>query len=249
MIKSNKYKNIIIGLICAGIFLIWPCQGTAFSSTEDRDFLFAKQAFEDEFYDIAKDRFISFISSYPASKEIIPAHLYLGRAYFRLNKFDRACYEFEYILGRPDSAAFSDEAVYWLAETYFALENYRRALEYYQRLIDEYPASTYIAYAHYSKGWSYRKMGENERAINAFSETASKFPHNTLSPKAQYIICDILFQDGRLEEAKKEIDAFISGFPLSSEIGKVYYMRGEIDYKKDDSKAAISDFKKALDCA
>ena len=55
MIKSNKYKNIIIGLICAGIFLIWPCQGTAFSSTEDRDFLFAKQAFEDEFYDIAED--------------------------------------------------------------------------------------------------------------------------------------------------------------------------------------------------
>lgn len=104
------YNNIIILIICAFTVLFVDTRQDYAYSDENKDFLFAKQALEDEFYDIAKDRIISFITSYPGSKNISEARLYLGRAYFKLNKLDRAKYEFEYIVERPESAAFSDEA-------------------------------------------------------------------------------------------------------------------------------------------
>ena len=63
------YNNIIILIICIYAVLFVDTRQDYAYSDENKDFLFAKQALEDEFYDIAKDRLLSFISNYPDSNK------------------------------------------------------------------------------------------------------------------------------------------------------------------------------------
>ena len=54
----------------------------------DRDnFVLAKKAFEDEFYDISQEQLERFLANYPQSQYKDEAHLLLGRCYFQYGKY------------------------------------------------------------------------------------------------------------------------------------------------------------------
>ncbi|MDD5436847.1 MAG: tetratricopeptide repeat protein, partial [Candidatus Omnitrophica bacterium] len=103
-------KNII--LISVSLFL--AAAAFAAQATEEGDFLFARKAFRDGFYDLAGERLESILRNYPNTPRIYEAHSLLGRSYLRQNNLPRALYEFEVDLNAPAGSDSQDEALYWL---------------------------------------------------------------------------------------------------------------------------------------
>ncbi|MBI4974263.1 MAG: tetratricopeptide repeat protein [Candidatus Omnitrophica bacterium] len=195
MIKSSlKFQISKLFLL---LFIFSYVSVFAADTLEENDFLFAKRAFSDGFYDLAKERLENFLSIYPQSTpRIYEAHLLLGRCFYYQNNLTRAIHEFDIVLNARDGSGLEDEALYWTGETYLKSQDPKRALEYYEKIIAGFPSSKILGYAVYSKGWCYYKLGLLEEAIRAFKEVVSGYPFDKIAIEAQFRIgeCEYLLR-------------------------------------------------------
>lgn len=165
MKSSSKLKLKIESIAFLMLLIFVNVFAFAAENAEEPDFVFARKAFNDGFYDLAKDRLEFFLRSYPDTARLYEIHNLLGRCYYNQDNLARALYEFDLVLDTPEGSVFQDEAAYWSAEIYLKNGDSKKALEFYQKVIDDFPSSKYLPYALYSKGWTYYKLGSLEDAL------------------------------------------------------------------------------------
>ena len=112
-------------------FILWLISLTLLSyakeSSFDEDFTFARKAFEDKFYDLAKEKLEAIVRGYPEREE---ARLLLGETYFYLGKLDQALKELSVIVEKNPPGKFLADATYWMGEVYFKTGDYKTALNF-----------------------------------------------------------------------------------------------------------------------
>ncbi|HPN66672.1 MAG TPA: tetratricopeptide repeat protein [Candidatus Omnitrophota bacterium] len=211
------------------------------------DFVLAKKAFEDEFYDISQEQLERFLLNYPQNERRDEAHLLLGRCYIALGKYAQAVNEFDIVLSSSSANRLYEEAVYWSAEAYFNGRDYKQALNRYGEVISSYPGSERAKQSAYSRGWCYFNMKEYDSAIGAFEEFIKKYPNDNLAADAKYKIADSLFMSDKPAEAKSMLSKFLKEYTVSKKMPDAYFLMGEIDYQNKEYKEASADYTRALE--
>jgi TolA-binding protein len=218
----------------------------AAENTEDAGFMVARKAFNDGFYDLAKDKVEAFLDLYPHTPYLYDAHLLLGRCFYNLNNPAKAVNEFNIILETPGGSTLEDEALYWMGEISFNEGDYNKALEYYQDIIKRFPSSRYVSYASYSKGWAYFELGFLEEAIDSFRDVSQKYPFDKIAMDSQFRIGECEYLMGRFPKASEELTAFMEKFPVSEKTLDSYYMSGETLFSLGRYKESVESLKRAL---
>jgi len=241
------------GRLMAGVIVIFSALFlmNAFSfaadSAEEADFVFAKKAFNDGFYDLAEERLAAFLRAYPETPRLYEAHFLRGVSFYSRNNFSKALYEFEIILSSPAAGNFTDGAIYWIGEIYLKTGDYKKALQSYQKVLDDFKSSRYTPFALYSKAWSYYKLGLYDKAAGYFKGVASHYPMEKIAIESQFRAGECEYLLNRHENALEEFKKFIERFPLSEKTPDAYYLAGESAFYLGEYKEAISSFSRAVE--
>ncbi|HPM43635.1 MAG TPA: tetratricopeptide repeat protein, partial [Candidatus Omnitrophota bacterium] len=220
-------RNTIAKIFLTSFILFFSAFAGAQDNKPESDYVFAKKAFKDGFYDLAEERLEIFLKNYPQNPHLYEARSLLGRSYYYRNNMAGAAYEFEGILGSPQASQFHDEAVYWMGEIFLKTGDYKKAIEMYEKIISSFPASAYLGYALYSKGWAYYKLGLFEEALKLFRDVVERYQYEKIAVDSQFRIGECLYMLSRYADAGQELQIFIDRYPVSEKTADAYYMRGE----------------------
>lgn len=100
-------------------------------------------------------------------------------------RYDLAIKSFEAFLETYPTAAYADNAQYWLGEANYAKKRYKVALTEFKKVIDNYPSSPKRADAMLKMGYTYGELGDNRQAMQTLNTIVSTFPDTTAAKLAQ----------------------------------------------------------------
>ena len=241
MLRILAMTMCVISLLC--------CVTFAIENAEEAEFMSAKKAFTDSYYDISQARLEAFLKGYPQTTRLYEAHQLLGRCYYNQNNFSRAVYEFDMILNSQGPGNLQDGALYWSGEAYLRMGDYRKALEYYDKIAGSLPSSRYYAFSVYSKGYAYYKLGMYEDAIKCYGEVVSKFPFEKVAVESQFRIGECEYLLARYADVERDLGVFIEKYPVSDKTAESHYMLGESLFYQAKFGAAFQSFSRALSIA
>lgn len=227
----------------AAFYITLAIVSYAISSSFDEEFTFARKAFEDKFYDLAKEKLENIVKEYPQKEEAI---FLLGQTYFYLGKLDAALKEFGLLAEKNPPGNFLADATYWTGEARFKAGDYRAALNFYQKLIDNFPESSLFSYALYSKGCALFNLKEFDSAEEVFELVLKKFPKDRLTQDAQFKLAAVFYETKKLKEARHQLLLYLKNYPMTDRTKEAYYLLGEIAYQEADYRSAVEDYKKAV---
>ncbi len=84
-----------------------------------------------------------------------------------------------------------------------------QAVIFYQRVVTDFPTSTYADYALLRLGQYYYFEGHYLTARRYFSQLFRTFPDSELKDDAQYLYCQSILADGKIDSAKLFLKAFV----------------------------------------
>lgn len=238
---------------CALLFfifslLLFPSVTLAKKDLEDeiQDFTVAERAFQDKFYDFARQELERFLEYYPRSVKFGQAKLLLGRTYLELGKPQRALEQFSEIQSDEKLEALQDQTLYWSAETHLRGKDFKIAGALYQRLIDDHPHSSLIPYAVYSIAWCQEAQMKFDEAESSYEEFATRFPDHTLIEDAAVRSMVCLLRQKKFDQSLKACSAFLEEHPDSSWRSEIFYLEGEVFFNQEHFSEAIVRYEKAL---
>lgn len=237
-------KRAAIAVVC--VALIAGPRALAAESGDESDFVYAKKAFNDGFYDLSQERLESYLKSYPQSPHQYEAHMLLGRACYYRNNLAGALYEFESVLSAPQASEFHDEALYWTGEIFLKNGDYKKALSLYEQVVTSFPASRYAGYAVYSKGWAYYRLGLYNEAIACFEDVVKNRPYEKIAVESQFRLGECQYLMARYAAAETALEQFIEKYPVSEKTADAYYMLGEASFYRGRYGAALASFERSL---
>lgn len=244
--RKDIFRGINVSAIAVAAIICLMGPACSDETQSEADFIYAKKAFNDGFYDLAQERLVAFLKSYPGTAHLYETHTLLGRSYYYRNNFTGALYEFDGILNAPQAAEFHADALYWSAEIYLKNGDYRKALDLYEKVTSAFPSSAYFGYAVYSKGWAYYKLGFFEEALKYFRDVVEKYPYDKVAVESQFRIGECEYLMARYGAAEKELKKFIDKYPVSEKTSDAYYMCGEAGFYQAKYSDAIASFERAL---
>ena len=188
----------------------------------------------------ALERFLEAVEIDPENPEI---HYYLGIAYSRLSRYERAMNHLERVLNAELSYINKVHAKMVLGYLYTLREEYDRALELFQGILK---AGFNSAQAYAAVGYILDRMGRFKEAVMNLYRAIEIDPdnanaHNSLG----YIYAEANVNlDQALEECKKALSLDADNPAYLDSIGWVYYKLGKISQAKSYLGRAL---KKASD--
>jgi tetratricopeptide (TPR) repeat protein len=84
-----------------------------------------------------------------------------------------------------------------------------QAVKFYQRVVNDFPTSRFVDHAMFRLGQYYYFEGEYLRARRYFSNLFRKYPDSDLRDDAQYLYCQSILADGKVDSAKLFLKAFV----------------------------------------
>jgi TolA-binding protein len=135
-----KLPIAIIAIIAATGFFV-PESRADTSFFERRNFAFAKRAFQDSLYDVAKIKLEKFLEKYPESDLETEARWLLGQSQFFLGEFDPALKQFQNPPAREadSGASFFPGFLFWEGQCLAATERLPEAESVFRNFLKEFP--------------------------------------------------------------------------------------------------------------
>ncbi len=238
-------KNALIFTL---LFIIFALRSIAFAviTNEEDEFIFAKKAFEDKFYEVAKGQLESFVKKYPRSDRIVQAQLMLGQCNYHLDKLLPAISELEKVLNRPRQINVTDVAFYWLGEIYLKGKDFSAARDYFGRVVNEFPDSEYRNYALHSIAMTYFESG-------AFRDAFLWWEKLNKQELDEELAQDIEMHRGigylRLNDydaARRCFSLYIKRVPRPRALDEAYYYLGEANFNSSDYHQALENYSQVI---
>lgn len=86
-----------------------------------------------------------------------------------------------------------------------------------------------------------------DAAIPAFRDFLERFPESSYAANAHYWLGQLLFADGKLDDAKKEFTIVVDNYPDSNKRGDCLLKLGRIAQQQQQPQAARSYFQRVID--
>lgn len=161
---------------------------------ERREMTYARRAFQDSLYDVARLKLERFLEKRPESDFAPEARWLLGQSHYFLGHFDRALVIFK-DFPKEDEETWRPRYRYWLAETLAALQRYEEAAVLYQEHLESHPESEQAIGARI--GWA-TCLYQTDQPSSAM---------DVLDPMLAEAPTSLAFQEASLKKAQFLIDS------------------------------------------
>jgi tetratricopeptide (TPR) repeat protein len=121
-----------------------------------------------------------------------------------------------------------------------------KALEYFQKLLNDYGTDPLAQEAGLQAGLLLEKTGKTEEALKAY-EITMKSPEQDLAVEASYYHADLLKQEKKYDDARKEFDHLIVTYPSQDQwVVTAYAKIAETYEEQQEYTKAVEEYKKIL---
>jgi tetratricopeptide (TPR) repeat protein len=194
----------------------------------------------------------------PGSVVSAIAHFRIAELYENgLSDYKRAIKEYQAVV-RGEDDLWRARALYRMGMIYQEkLGRYEEAVRVFRRITDEFPKTEYAMMAYYQMGELYRKrLNRHKDALVAYAETASYPPHtrylgdgfvDSLVDAANFRIGRTYFENLHdMKGALKVFREFVKSNPRSPRLAAAYVFIGMIYERQGEMKAAIEEYRRAV---
>jgi len=177
---------------------------------------------------------------------VTSATFYKADSYSGLKKTNEAVALYNQISKNPKSGIFARKSLYALGYTYYNQKKYSQALGYFKDFVSntEGMDAQTIEDAYVRLADCYLAAKNYSEAINTYEQ---------VSAKGKVDKDYALFQKGRAyvymnreQEARKQFDLLISGYPGSRYLDDAYFQMADIDFKNGSYSVAVKGFTRLI---
>ncbi|MDC0625187.1 outer membrane protein assembly factor BamD [Alphaproteobacteria bacterium] len=200
--------------------------------------------FDNQQYEIAKDKFKNIERIYPLSNEAIQSQIMQGFINYIILDYDTAILQFSRIINRYPSLKNIDYVYYMKALCFYEQISHEGldgkfndlALENLDQVIQRFPNSKYakdsfqkkilvksnIAAKHIAIGRFYQKEKKYTAALNRYKIVIDTFQETKFAPEALYRVSEIYLSIGMKEESEKNAAILGYNYPESTWYKLIY---------------------------
>ena len=155
--------------------------------------------------------------------------------------------ELNSFLNKFPKSTYKDDAYYILANEYVEAGENQKALEKYDFLITNFKRSPFVSKAMLKKGVVYYNTDKNEQALSTYKIIVSRFPNTAEAKQAVASARQIYVDLGRVDEYAEWVSRIDFVNVTDADLDNDMYESAEKQYLQNESKKAISGFKKYLE--
>ena len=262
------------GLATAGVLGLLVCFSPPLygEDTEDatRQYTVAVRLQNDENYDLAIERWKSFIQAYPTDSRVNRARHYQGVCCFSiavsalnakqtdaaLKSFDAAEQSFDAVIKAAPQFELLEDTYLYLGLSQFkraelesaeqAAKRYEAAAATFDTLLRGYPQSKNLAQVLYTRGDCAYHAGRKADAVSFYSQALTKSPNDKLEPAILYALGVAQEELKQWEAAGKTYDAFLKKYINHRYASEIIMRRGETLFAIRQYQAAADWFAAAV---
>ncbi|MFA5089247.1 MAG: tetratricopeptide repeat protein, partial [Candidatus Omnitrophota bacterium] len=179
--------------------------------------------------DSAAISFQSLAANFPKSKYLNDAQYYLAVSYFKKGDWAAAKdYAESYLQASLETADFSAEAYYVLANSMFNLNNPQGALKIFRKLIQDYPEQPAIVRnSELASAKCLYASGQVKEALKKFNTIPIQYPNSETAQAALFWLGDYYLENSVYENAIDYYQQIINIFPGSEKINLAFFQLGQ----------------------
>ena len=204
----------------------------------ETQFTQAMLMFDNQQYELAKDKFKNVERIYPLSNEAIQSQIMLGFINYILLDYDTAIFQFSRIINKYPSLKNIDYVYYMKALCFYEQISHEGldgkfndlALENLDQVIQRFPNSKYakdsfqkkilvksnMAAKHMSIARFYQKEKKYTAALNRYKVVINSFQETKFAPEALYRVSEIYLSLGMKKESEKNAAVLGYNYPEST---------------------------------
>ncbi len=233
-------RNVLGALVLAGSFVIAGCATTqeVEQLSAEKRFEHGKTLFKDGNFLDAYEDFRIVTLQYQGSTFADEAQYDMGECRFRREEYILAAYEYDVLVRTTPTSKFVPKARFERAMCYYNLspvsyldQTYsRQAVDEFQSFIEYHPTdslvtlaeakiseiNTKLAKKEYDNGVTYIHMEYYKAALASFDHVLEKYHDSPYAEQAQYKKAEVLLTRNKVNDAKAEIEKFLTKYPNSS---------------------------------
>ena len=191
--------------------------------------------------------YLKFAEENSKSKLAPEAYCRAGDLSLRLTEFKKSINCYQHILDSYPKSKIIPEVLYKLLYSYYLSGGYSKAVNVVANLNNKYPKSNYSQQASFWLVDYYASNKDYAKAINQLDTISRNYSdNNDLVDRILYEKTDLLFKMGKYKTALKSLDGIIDKSKDQNELGKVYYLQGDIYSQSGNYDNAIESYKKVL---
>lgn len=153
--------------------------------------------------------------------------------------FSEAIRQYKIVTDKYRKSGLADTALLRIAECYYDMGDYPTALEYFRRLQKEYAQSYLMGEALLDSAQCYIPGGDFGSAETELKKLGTNYPAYKNDPRYQFILGIVKFQEGKYDEALKNLE------PIQS--AEALYYSGQSLLKQGKGLYASAKFKQVAD--
>lgn len=218
-----------------------------------------KQKYDDEDYLEAIDDFTAVTLQYPGSSVADNAQYHLAESRFQRGEYLLAAYEYETLKRNMPSSPLVSQAQYKIALCYYRLspkslldQNYtKKALDEFQNFLEYFPThelahdaeakiielNARLAKKDYETAVLYMKMEYYKAATFYFGNVLEKYHDSEYAEHAHVGKVESLVARKKYDDAKVEVEKFLSRYPNSELKSKIQSLESDIDQHLKEQSA------------
>lgn len=247
--RITGFFSLMLGLV----LLSWGCAHSEIDpNSPDDQFGLAEEAFEDERYLIAIEKYRDIKSRFPYSKRATDAELRIADAFFAQESFIEAESAYEIFRELHPTNPKSDYVQYRIGLSYFMqipenpardLSAAHRAIAEFNSLIRKFPSSDYVSKAKEHIEASKKRLGEYENYVADFyfarqhflsasyryAALLQEYGNLGYDEEALYRLGECYFQVKMFSNAKSTLGQLLQRFPESRFRSQIVSRLGEIE--------------------
>ena len=143
---------------------------------EESDYEEAKVAFDNEEFDIALEKFRSFMEAYPEGDLTNQSHYYIGSALYSLEKWQDAINAYSMFINLNSESLLLGESYLQIGKAFAALEQWTDAARSYLSAFQYDREAAVAPKALFHLGISLSKIGQRQEACQTINEVIIRYP-------------------------------------------------------------------------
>jgi TolA-binding protein len=195
---------------------------------ENKAFVSARQAFDEQLFDVADQRFGSFLKKYPAASQAGEARLLEAQALYHLGHYPAALE----LLSSPEavnSASQKAASIYWQGEALTALKRWPEAEAKFRDLITRYPQNENATEGRLQLAWCLLEQEKTKDADEILGKLSADPEAGETAQKAALILAKSNVNKGLFKEARDQLEVIVSRKPVPAIYYEASYLLGEIN--------------------
>jgi len=240
-------KTPLLFIVACTALVIVPVRAIEPANDEGKSFIAARQAFDEQLFDVADQRLGAFLRKYPAANQAGEARLLEAQSLYYLGHYQGVLD----LLTSPEAinggTGPHGASLYWQGEALIALKRWPEAEAKFRDLIARFPQNENGADAKLQLAWCLLKEDRDKDADEILDKLSNDVGAGETAQKAALLHAKSDLNKGLFKEAKDRLELITSQKPTPEVLYEASYLLGEINSLDSKYAAAVAAYTKVTE--